>query len=91
MGAGTVTATFYNFNPVLVARHVPDVWSVATPEQVIEARWRAADATLRRVLGEEAIASAEMAEAARLALRPPSLHPVRPAALRGPRRAAGAR
>lgn len=69
VGAGTVTATFYNFNPALVAEHVPAVWSVASPEQVLGARLRAADATLRRLLGEEIIASDEMAEAARLALR----------------------
>ncbi|MYX17820.1 hypothetical protein GTY67_31225 [Streptomyces sp. SID8374] len=69
VGAGTVTATFYNFNPALVAQHVPAVWSVASPEQVLGARLRAADATLRRLLGEEIIASDEMAEAARLALR----------------------
>lgn len=36
---------------------------------VLDARIRAADSTLRRLLGEEIIASDEMAEAARLALR----------------------
>ncbi|MFD9791024.1 hypothetical protein ACFWXK_08735 [Streptomyces sp. NPDC059070] len=69
VGPGTVTAAFYNFNPALVAAHVPAVWRTASPEQVLAARLRAADATLRRLLGEEVLASAEMAEAARLALR----------------------
>ncbi|WP_406457313.1 hypothetical protein OG782_32975 [Streptomyces sp. NBC_00876] len=69
VGPGTVTATFYNFNHELVARHVPAVWDIASPETVLAARLRAADATLRRLLGEEIIASGEMAEAARLALR----------------------
>ncbi|PCG82850.1 hypothetical protein CIB93_28030 [Streptomyces sp. WZ.A104] len=69
VGAGTVTATFYNFNPALVARHVPAVWETAPPERVLGARLRAADSTLRRLLGEEAVSSDEMAEAARLALR----------------------
>lgn len=69
VGAGTVGATFYNFNPVLVARHVPAVWETASPAVVLDARIRAADSTLRRLLGEEIIASDEMAEAARLALR----------------------
>lgn len=69
VGPGAVSATFYNFNPVLVARHVPAVWSVASPEAVLSARLRAADSTLRRLLGEEAVASPEMAEAAELALR----------------------
>ncbi|MGW2519134.1 SCO6745 family protein [Streptomyces sp. NPDC001617] len=69
VGPGTVTATFYNYKYELVARHVPAVWSAASPEQVLDARARAADATLRRLLGEKAVASEEMAEAARLALR----------------------
>ncbi|MGW0948229.1 SCO6745 family protein [Streptomyces sp. NPDC002623] len=69
VGAGAVTATFYNYQHDLVARHVPAVWSIATPADVLAARARAVDATLRRLLGEEVLASAEMAEAARLALR----------------------
>ncbi|MEU8675210.1 hypothetical protein [Streptomyces sp. NPDC048560] len=69
VGAGTVSATFYNFNHELVARHLPAVWSVASPQAVLDARLRAADTTLRRLLGEEVIASPELAEAAQLALR----------------------
>ncbi|MDN0198653.1 hypothetical protein [Streptomyces sp. S.PNR 29] len=69
VGAGAVAATFYNYKYELVAEHVPAVWATATPEQVLAARARAVDATLRRLLGDEAVASAEMAEAARLALR----------------------
>ncbi|MER6721524.1 SCO6745 family protein [Streptomyces halstedii] len=69
VGPGTVTAAFYNFNHELVSRHVPAVWSVVTPPAAVGARLRAADATLRRVLGEEVVASPEMAEAAHLALR----------------------
>ncbi|MGA5200988.1 SCO6745 family protein [Streptomyces variegatus] len=68
VGAGTVTATFYNYKYELVARHVPAVWETAAPAQVLAARARAVDATLRRLLGAETLASAEMAEAARLAL-----------------------
>ncbi|GAA2923338.1 hypothetical protein ACFPN0_29720 [Kitasatospora cinereorecta] len=69
VGAGAVTATFYNFNHELVARHLPAVWSVASPQAALDARLRAADTTLRRVLGEDVIASPGMAEAAGLALR----------------------
>ena len=69
VGPGTVTATFYNFNRDLVARHLPAVWSVASPEAVLEARLRAVDTTLRRLLGPETIDSPELAEAAELALR----------------------
>ncbi|WP_030376565.1 SCO6745 family protein [Streptomyces rimosus] len=69
VGAGTVTATFYNFKHDLVARHIPQVWKVASPEEVLAARLRAADRTLRRLLGDATVESPEMAEAARLALR----------------------
>lgn len=69
VGAGAVTATFYNYKHELVARHVPAVWAIASPEDVLAARARVVDTLLRRLLGEEAVASAEMAEAARLALR----------------------
>ncbi|MFF7187796.1 hypothetical protein ACFZAR_21685 [Streptomyces sp. NPDC008222] len=69
VGAGVVTATFYNFSPELVARHVPAVWETASPAAVLAARARAVDATVRRLLGEEVAAAKETAEAAELALR----------------------
>ncbi|MFB8244226.1 hypothetical protein ACFC5X_04085 [Streptomyces sp. NPDC055952] len=69
VGPGPVAAAFYNYKYELVARHVPAVWETAAPSRVLAARTRAVDATLRRLLGEEAVASAQMAEAARLALR----------------------
>ncbi|MFE2944174.1 hypothetical protein ACFXKG_34795 [Streptomyces sp. NPDC059255] len=69
VGAGTVTATFYNFNHDHVARKIPAAWAVTTPEAVLAARLRGADRTLRRLLGEEALTSKEMAETAELALR----------------------
>ncbi|MFE6194082.1 hypothetical protein [Streptomyces sp. NPDC057838] len=69
VGAGAVAAAFYNYKYELVARHVPAVWQTAAPGRVLAARARAVDATLRRLLGPEALASAEMAEAAGLALR----------------------
>ncbi|MFD4143701.1 hypothetical protein OHS70_03495 [Streptomyces sp. NBC_00390] len=69
VGPGAVAATFYNFNPELIARHLPAVWATAAPEAVLEARLRAVDTTLRRLLGEEILASKELAEAAQLALR----------------------
>lgn len=68
VGAGVVAATFYNFSPSLVARHIPRAWTLATPEAVTAARLRAVDAVQRRLLGD-ALASADMAEAAELALR----------------------
>ncbi|MFB6983112.1 SCO6745 family protein [Streptomyces scopuliridis] len=68
-GAGTVTAAFYNFRHDLVARHIPRAWDSVSPEDALDARLRAADSLLRRLLGEEVLASKELAEAAELALR----------------------
>jgi helix-turn-helix protein len=69
VGAGTVTATFYNFSHDLVARCLPGIWAQASPEEVLAARLRAVDQVLRRLLGEEAAEAATTREAADLALR----------------------
>jgi len=68
VGAGPVIATFYNFNPDLVRRALPAAWEKATPAAVLAARMDAADAALRRGLGD-AVGSPEVAEAAVLARR----------------------
>jgi hypothetical protein len=60
VGAGVVTATFYNFSPGLVARSIPAAWELARPEEVTGARRAAADAALTRLLGPEVIASPDM-------------------------------
>jgi hypothetical protein len=62
-----VTALFYNFHPGLVARAVPDVWAVASPERFVAARLEAVDAALHRLLGPDVLASAQVAEAAAIA------------------------
>jgi hypothetical protein len=66
VGAGVVTATFYNFSPSLVAHMIPRAWTLASPEQVLAARLDAARASLTRLLGEDAAGSAEVAELADL-------------------------
>jgi hypothetical protein len=66
VGAEVVIATFFNFHPDLVRRHIPKAWAAASPERVIEARFRLAGAALERLLGA-AVDSDEMAEAATLA------------------------
>lgn len=68
VGAGPVIATFYNFNPDLVRRALPATWQKTTPAAVLAARLDAADAALRRGLGD-ALFTAEVAEAAELARR----------------------
>jgi hypothetical protein len=67
VGAGTVTATFFNFNPALVARHIPRAWTLASPADIVPARFEAADRALRRLLGDDVVASPDVAEAAALA------------------------
>ena len=65
--ADLVIATFYNFNPASVRAAMVGVWQTVRAEELIDARFMAADAALRRLLGDEAIASGDMAEAAELA------------------------
>jgi len=64
--AELVIATFYNFNPDYVRAAVPAVWQSASPADLLDARLAAADAALRRLLGD-AVASEEMVAAAQLA------------------------
>src|SRR3954465_8397042 len=67
VGAGVVTATFYNFSPSLVSHMIPRAWTLATPEQVLAARLDAARASLTRLLGgPEAADAPEVRELAEL-------------------------
>jgi hypothetical protein len=66
VGPGTVVATFANFAPALVARHVPRAWTLASPEQVLAARLDGARASLTRLLGGADAAAPEVAELAGL-------------------------
>jgi hypothetical protein len=65
--AVVVTSLFFNFEPSMVARAIPDAWSYASPRSLVEARLSAMDLALRRVLGEDVIASPALARAADLA------------------------
>jgi len=47
-----VHAAFYNFGPGEVARHIPFVWTLMTPEQALAARERGCVAALRERLGD---------------------------------------
>jgi hypothetical protein len=67
VGADLVTATFYNFAPAFVARRVPGIWETVTPAAALRSRLGGIDAAVRRILGEEWLASAEAEEAAELA------------------------
>ncbi|MEU6340866.1 hypothetical protein ABZ883_07925 [Streptomyces sp. NPDC046977] len=68
VGPAPVTAAFFSFAPGMVARALPGVWQLASPEAALAVRERGAGAALRRLLaGHEAAAE----EAAAL-LRPVS-------------------
>ncbi|SDL63506.1 hypothetical protein SAMN05421874_12588 [Nonomuraea maritima] len=67
-GTRLATATYYSFSPRTVAEHLPAVWDVATPEQVLDARVRAVDRTYRAMLGD-GVAADGIVEAAELARR----------------------
>ena len=70
LGAATapvVSALFYNFHPRMVARAIPDAWSYATPAALLDARFTAIDAAMRRVLGDDVVSSSLVSGAAELA------------------------
>jgi hypothetical protein len=64
--AAVVTASFYNFAPAFVARAIPGVWDLITPQDAIAVREAGAAAALRRLLGGR---EAEAAKAADLLWR----------------------
>lgn len=53
VGPELVTALFGGFAPAMVARALPEVWALASPEQVGQARLAGAILALRRLLGNE--------------------------------------
>ncbi|WP_230686847.1 SCO6745 family protein [Catellatospora vulcania] len=65
-GPELVTATYYSFSPAMIRTYVPAIWETATPDQVLAARVRAVDRSLRALL-PDAIGTPELAEAAALA------------------------
>jgi hypothetical protein len=60
VGAGVVTATFYNFSPALIGPVIPRAWELAAPAAILDARFAAADAALGRLLGPDLAASPDL-------------------------------
>jgi hypothetical protein len=61
--AAVVTASFFNFAPAFVARAVPAVWDLISPEEALRTRLAGAGAALRALLPEreeEAAAAADL-------------------------------
>ena len=65
--AELVIATFYSFNPSTVRAVMTGVWQTVRPEVLIDARFRAVDVALRRLLGDAVVEGDDMGEAAELA------------------------
>ena len=66
VGAEVVTATFFGFAPAMVARALPAVWEMASPDHALQARLDGMDAALRAVVGDAAVEApgvTELAEA----------------------------
>jgi hypothetical protein len=67
VSADVVVSTFFNFNAELVREAIPGAWQIAAPEALVAARFRAADAAFRRLLGDAVVESEEVRRAASLA------------------------
>ena len=64
--APVVQATFFNFSAIAVAFGMDKAWEIASPAQLVEARYRGADRALRRMCGE-LLDAPDVAEAVGLA------------------------
>lgn len=72
VGEPLVTATFYVFSPALVARSVPLVWDLVSPEEATAVRQESVAATLHAVLGDPDVTEAvELARTACAGLSAP--------------------
>ena len=79
--AEVVDAVFYNFAPGEVARHVPWVWGITTPEEAYAARMRGCVRALRIVLGDDLADSPGLARAADLLVQAGTSAPIHGRAL----------
>jgi len=62
-GAAVVTASFFNFAPAFVARAIPGVWDLVTPDKALQIRLDGAVSALRNLLAgreSEAVAAADL-------------------------------
>lgn len=65
VGSGVVTAAFYGFHPAFVARAVPGVWTLVSPQDALRARLAGVQAAVRRIF-EDRVSDDSFAEAAEL-------------------------
>jgi hypothetical protein len=69
VGAKVVAATFYNFNPDLIAKSIPAAWEIVSPTDVTRVRYEIVDAVVRRILGDERVRSPECAHSVAIVRR----------------------
>jgi hypothetical protein len=55
VGPAVVDATFFSFNPDRVTRALPDAWTFAPPDRVLDARLAGVDRALGRILGADGV------------------------------------
>jgi hypothetical protein len=58
VSAAVVTASFFGFAPGMVARAIPGVWELITPEEALRTRLAGATGALGRLLSEQDVARA---------------------------------
>lgn len=76
VGPNPVTAAFYNFAPTMVARAVPEVWSLVSPSEAWAARLAGVDAALEVAFGGDRAAGESLSAAADLAVEAAATAPV---------------
>ena len=64
----TATAVLYGFAPSYIGKAIPDVWNIAAPRDITQARLLGAEKTLQRIIGT-AMSSNEMKHAADISQR----------------------
>jgi hypothetical protein len=69
VGAKVVAATFFNFNPELIAKSIPAAWAIASPTAVTRVRYQIVDALMPRILGEQRVRSPEFAHSVAIVRR----------------------
>jgi helix-turn-helix protein len=69
VAASVVAATFYNFNPALVAKYIPRAWTLASPDAILAGRLRVIEKSYARLLPQSSHSTAmtELSELLRLA------------------------
>ena len=69
VGAKVVAATFYNFNPELIAKAIPAAWEIASPTAVTRVRYEIVDSVIPKILGEKRVQSSEFAHSTAIVSR----------------------